>query len=90
MSEDERGFDLFRNALEVLIVPSGGDGGEDAGGVAKFRVGSGVVPSDAKAIAVDSTRGIETQTRIEGLVDDRVGWTCDEMAKLNRVCALED
>lgn len=90
MSEDEGRFDLFGDALKVLIIPCWSDRGEDAGSIAQLWILFGVVPAHAEAVAVDSARGIETQPRVKSLVDDRVGGACNEMAKLNRVGALEN
>lgn len=70
MSEYERRFDLFGDSLEVLIVPSRSDRGKDAGRSAELWIGRGIVPSDTETIAIDGASGIESETRIKGLIDD--------------------
>ena len=72
-----------------MLGPSGSDGSEDARGSAEFGVGERVVPSNTEAVAVDCPGGVETKTRIKGLVDDRMGRTGYEVAKLDRVRAFE-
>ena len=72
-----------------MIIPSGSDGSEDARGGAEFGFGERVVPSNTESVAVDCSGGVETKTRIKGLVDDRMGRTGYEVAKLDRVRAFE-
>lgn len=79
MRKNQTASSFLGETFQVHVTPCRGYSGEDCRTLRFFSVFR--VVSYSKAVTIYGSTHVETEFAVEGLVDDRVGWFCEEIGK---------